>query len=77
MTTTGEMDFVLSNVERDAWTNKTIFGSKLTRTRLPSPALSVAQRFRFETVGKNLKAVKPYVATTRQVALKANKPVAV
>ena len=69
-----EMEYVLTATARDNYMNKTIFSCKLKSKTFPTAALAVAQRFRFVSVGKNLKPTKPYIVTSRAVTLTPGRP---
>ena len=72
---TSNMDYVTNaKSSREQYTSKTIFGARLKRDTFPTAALVVAQRFRFASVGRNLKPVKPYIATVQAISLAAGKP---
>lgn len=73
---TSEMDYVLTqpSTTRESLMSKTVFSVGLTRATFPTAALTVAQRFRYVSIGRNLKPVKPYIVTRRAIALQAKKP---
>ena len=70
------MDYVLSTMgsARDNFMNKAVFSCKLKRASFPTSALSVAQRFRWVSVGKNMKPTKPYVVTSAAITLTPGRP---
>ena len=47
---------------------------RLVYDKLPTTSLEVAFRFRWESAGRNLKGMKPYVLTNQSITLEAKKP---
>ena len=71
----GKFEFQLkSTEERGAHTNKTIFAHGFHCDRFTNAQISVVMRFRYESVGQNLKPTKPYVITISQIKLEKDKP---
>ena len=76
ITPTACHQFVLKSENREKWTAKTIFGARPSSGLLFDPEglsqrkhLTQCFRFRYESIGGNLKPVKPYVVTCRAVSL--------
>lgn len=75
LTAKGKYEFQLKTQEdRSSHTNKTIFGHAFDADKFSRASVSMVMRFRYESVGQNMKPTKPYVLTNRQIRLDKDKP---